>query len=197
MPKSSCRFCSWTRNSPAKPDSELREVEGKIAEFEERRVTAEDQLSRINIRAPASGTIHQSTVHTVNGVIGAGEPIMLIVPDTDTLTVEVKVAPQDIDQLVIGQSALLRFTAFNQHSTPEVTGVVSMIAADVTHDQRTNESYYVVRIMLGTKDVTSLGPVTLIPGMPVEAFIKTGERKVISYLTKPLTDQMMRAFRDQ
>lgn len=177
--------------------SELREVDGKIAEFEERRITAEDQLSRINIRAPASGTIHQSTVHTVNGVIGAGEPVMLIVPDADTLMVEVKVAPQDIDQLLIGQSALLRFTAFNQRSTPEVAGVVSMIAADVTRDQRTNESYYVVRIMLGAKDVASLGHVTLIPGMPVEAFIKTGERKVISYLTKPLTDQMMRAFRDQ
>lgn len=176
--------------------SELREVEGKIAEFEERKVTAEDQLSRMNIRAPASGTIHQSTVHTVNGVIGAGEPIMLIVPDTDTLAVEVKVAPQDIDQLLIGQDSLLRFTAFNQRTTPEVEGVVSMIAADVTHDPRTNESYYVARIALDMKAVARLGPVTLIPGMPVEAFIKTGDRKVISYLTKPLTDQMMRAFRD-
>ncbi|WP_237684330.1 HlyD family type I secretion periplasmic adaptor subunit [Pseudaminobacter soli (ex Zhang et al. 2022)] len=175
---------------------ELREVEGKIAEFEERRVTAEDQLSRVNIRAPASGTIHQSIVHTVNGVIGAGEPIMLIVPDTDTLTVEVKVAPQDIDQLLIGQRALLRFAAFNQRTTPEVAGVVSMIAADVTRDQRTNESYYVARLALTKKEVASLGPVTLIPGMPVEAFIKTQDRKVISYLMKPLTDQMMRAFRD-
>ncbi|QND66579.1 HlyD family type I secretion periplasmic adaptor subunit [Mesorhizobium loti] len=177
--------------------SELREVEAKIAEFEERNVTAEDQLSRIDIRAPASGTVHQSSVHTVGGVISAGEPIMLIVPDTDTLTVEVKAAPQDIDQLLIGQRALLRFTAFNVRTTPETEGVVSMIAADVTRDQHTNEVYYVVRITPDPKDSKKLGPVSLLPGMPVEAFIRTGDRKVLSYLMKPLTDQMMRAFRDQ
>jgi HlyD family secretion protein len=177
--------------------SELREVDSKIDEFEERKVTAEDQLARIDIRAPASGTVHQSTVHTVGGVISAGEPIMLIVPDTDTLTVEVKAAPQDIDQLLIGQRARLRFTAFNVRTTPETEGVVSMIAADVTRDQHTNEVYYEVRITPDPKDLQKLGPVSLIPGMPVEAFIQTGDRKVISYLMKPLTDQMMRAFRDQ
>ncbi|TGV50976.1 HlyD family efflux transporter periplasmic adaptor subunit, partial [Mesorhizobium sp. M2D.F.Ca.ET.160.01.1.1] len=95
------------------------------SEFEERKVTAEDQLSRIDIRAPSSGMVHQSSIHTVGGVISAGEPIMLIVPDTDTLTVEVKAAPQDIDQLLIGQHALLRFTAFNVRTTPETEGVVS------------------------------------------------------------------------
>lgn len=177
--------------------SELREIDSKIDEFEERKVTAEDQLSRIDIRAPSSGIVHQSTIHTVGGVISAGEPIMLIVPDTDTLTVEVKAAPQDIDQLLIGQSARLRFTAFNVRTTPETDGVVSMIAADVTHDQHTNETYYVVRITPDRKDLEKLGPVSLIPGMPVEAFIRTGDRKVISYLMKPLTDQMMRAFRDE
>ncbi|TGP22992.1 MULTISPECIES: HlyD family type I secretion periplasmic adaptor subunit [unclassified Mesorhizobium] len=177
--------------------SELREVEAKIAEFEEKKVTAEDQLSHIDIRAPASGTVHQSSIHTVGGVIGAGEPIMLIVPDTDALAVEVKAAPQDIDQLLIGQRALLRFTAFNVRTTPETEGVVSMIAADVTRDQHTNEIYYAVRITPDPKDFKRLGPVSLIPGMPVEAFIRTGDRKVLSYLMKPLTDQMMRAFRDQ
>lgn len=177
--------------------SELREVEAKIDEFEERKVTAQDQLSRIDIRAPASGTVHQSTVHTVGGVISAGEPIMLIVPDTDTLTVEVKAAPQDIDQLSVGQGARLRFTAFNVRTTPETKGVVSMIAADVTRDQHTNEAYYLVRIKPEPDDLKKLGPVSLLPGMPVEAFIGTGDRRVISYLMKPLTDQMMRAFRDQ
>ncbi|MBD9373705.1 HlyD family type I secretion periplasmic adaptor subunit [Rhizobium sp. ARZ01] len=177
--------------------SELREVDAKIAEFEERRVTAEDQLLRVDIRAPSSGTVHQSAVHTVGGVISAAEPIMLIIPDNDTLTVEAKVAPQDIDQLSVGQSALLRFTAFNQHSTPEVTGSVSMIAADVSHDQRTNETYYVVRIALNLEQSKRLGSASIVPGMPVEVFIKIGDRTVVSYLMKPLTDQMMRAFRDQ
>ncbi len=177
--------------------SELRDVDAKIAEFEERKVTAEDQLLRSDIRAPSSGTVNQSTVHTVGGVISAGEPIMRIIPDNDILTVEVKVAPQDIDQLLVGQNALLRFSAFNQRSTPEAPGVVSMISADVTRDQRTNESYYVARITPNLEKSERLSPVTLVPGMPVEVFIKIGERKVISYLMKPLTDQMMRAFRDQ
>lgn len=176
---------------------ELREVDAKIAEFEERKVTAEDQLARINIRAPASGTIHQSIVHTVGGVIGAGEAIMLVVPHSEALTVEAKVAPQDIDQLLVGQEALLRFTAFNLRSTPELTGAVSMVAADITRDQRTGESYYVVRISPRPEGLKGLGQMTLVPGMPVEVFIRAGERKVISYLMKPLTDQMMRAFRDQ
>jgi HlyD family secretion protein len=98
---------------------------------------------------------------------------------------------------LIGQRARLRFTAFNVRTTPETEGVVSMIAADVTRDQHTNEVYYEVRITPDPKDLKKLGPVSLIPGMPVEAFIQTGDRKVISYLMKPLTDQMMRAFRDQ
>jgi HlyD family secretion protein len=177
--------------------SELREVDAKIAEFEERRVAAEDQLLRIDIRAPTSGTVNQSTIHTVGGVISAGEPIMRIIPDDDILTVEVKVPPQDIDQLSIGQGALLRFSAFNQRITPEGPGVVSMVAADVTRDQRTNEAYYVARITPNFEKPDRLGPMALVPGMPVEVFIEIGERKVISYLMKPLTDQMMRAFRDQ
>jgi len=122
---------------------------------------------------------------------------MLIVPDTDRLTVEVKAAPQDIDQLLIGQRAFLRFTAFNTRTTPETEGVVSMISADVTRDQHTNEVYYVVRIAPDPRDLKKLGALSLVPGMPVEAFIRTGDRRVISYLMKPLTDQIMRAFRDQ
>lgn len=177
--------------------SELRDVDAKIAEFEEREVTAKDQLLRIEIRAPASGTVHQSTVHTIGGVIGAGEPIMMIIPDHDVLAVEAKVAPQDIDQIQVGQSALLRFTAFNQRITPEFQGIVSMIAADVTHDQRTNESYYVARITPTLDRPAHASPLALVPGMPAEVFITIRDRTMMSYLMKPLSDQMMRAFRDQ
>ena len=98
---------------------ETREIDAKIGEFVERKMTAEDQLKRIDIRAPQDGTVFQSTVHTVGGVITAGEPIMLIVPEADNLAVEAKVNPQDIDQLQLGQSALLRFSAFNQRTTPK------------------------------------------------------------------------------
>src|SRR5215831_14703990 len=113
---------------------ELRDIDGKIGEFVERKVTAEDQLRRTDIRAPQTGTVFQSTVHTVGGVITAGEPIMLIVPDADKLQVEAKVRPQDIDKVQFGQSAALRFSAFNMRTTPEIFGTVSQISADITTD---------------------------------------------------------------
>ena len=119
---------------------EMREIDGKIGEFVERKVTAEDQLKRIDIRAPQDGTVFQSTVHTVGGVITAGDAIMLIVPDADNLTVEAKVNPQDIDQVQIGQTALLRFSAFNQRTTPEIYGTVTRISADTSTDQRTGQT---------------------------------------------------------
>jgi HlyD family secretion protein len=176
---------------------ELREIDAKIGEFVERKVTAEDELKRMDLRAPQAGTVHQSTAHTVGGVINSGEEIMLIVPKADNLAVEVKVAPQDIDQLSFGQTALLRFSAFNQRTTPEISGAISRISADITTEERTGQSYYTVRIAMADEEISRLGKVALQPGMPVEAFIKTGDRKVISYLVKPLNDQITRAFREQ
>ena len=176
---------------------DMREVDAKIGEFVERKVSAEDQLKRIDIRAPQDGTVLQSTVHTVGGVITAGDPIMLIVPGADNLLVEAKFNPQDVDQLQLGQSATLRFSAFNQRTTPEIIGKVTRISADTTTDQRTGQSYYVVRIAMPTEEILRLGDVKLIPGMPVEAFVQTGDRTVFSYLVKPLSDQLMRAFREK
>ncbi|HWV55257.1 HlyD family type I secretion periplasmic adaptor subunit [Pseudorhodoplanes sp.] len=176
---------------------EMRDVDAKIGEFVERKVTAEDQLRRIDIRAPQSGTVFQSTVHTVGGVISAGDTIMLIVPAADNLTVEAKVNPQDINLLQVGQKAILRFTAFNQQTTPEIDGTVSRISADITTDQRTGVGYYTIRIALPAEQVLRLGDVRLVPGMPVEAFVQTGDRTVMSYLMKPLTDHFNRAFREK
>jgi HlyD family secretion protein len=122
---------------------------------------------------------------------------MLIVPQADKLIVEAKVAPQDIDQLRIGQTAVLRFSAFNQRTTPEIKGTLSRISADAVTDQRTGLSYYTIRIALSPQELERLGAVTLVPGMPVEVFVQTGERKVLSYLTKPLHDQIVRAFREK
>ena len=176
---------------------ELREIDGKIGEFVERKVTAEDQLKRVDIRAPQDGTVFQSAVHTVGGVITAGEPIMMIVPEADNLAVEAKTNPAEIDQLQIGQRALLRFTNFNQRSTPEIYGVVTRISADISTDQRSGASYYTIRIGMPAGEVAKLGDVKLVPGMPVETFIQTGDRTVISYLAKPFTDQLKRAFREK
>jgi HlyD family secretion protein len=176
---------------------EMRDVDAKIGEFVERKVTAEDQLRRIDIRAPQDGTVFQSTVHTVGGVISAGDAIMLVVPAADNLTVEAKVNPQDINQLQVGQKAILRFTAFNQQSTPEIEGSVSRISADISVDQRTGLGYYTIRIALPPEQVARLGDVKLVPGMPVEAFVQTGDRTVMSYLMKPMTDHFNRAFREK
>lgn len=176
---------------------DLRETNDKIGEFVERKVTAEDQLRRIDIRAPQDGVVLQSNVHTVGGVITAGDTLMLIVPQTDSLSVEARVNPQDIDKLLIGQKTVLRLTAFNQRTTPELNGEVSRVSADTTTDQRTGQAYYTIRISLPPSEVARLGDVRLIPGMPVEAFVQTGERTMLSYLAKPLSDQFMRAFREK
>ena len=176
---------------------ELRDVDGKIGEFVERKITAEDQLKRIDIRAPQDGTVFQLAFHTVGGVITAGDPIMLIVPEADNLSVEVKVNPQDIDQLQLNQKAILRFSAFNARTTPEIEGIVTRISADTSTDQRTGQTYYTLRISMPAEQIERLGNVKLLPGMPVEAFVQTGERTMLSYLMKPLHDQVMRAFREK
>jgi HlyD family secretion protein len=176
---------------------DLRETKDKIGEFVERKVTAEDQLRRIDIRAPQDGVVEQSNVHTVGGVITAGDTIMLIVPQTDDLQVEAKVNPHDIDKLQVGQKTLLRLSAFNQRTTPELNGVVSRVSPDVTTEQRTGQSYYTIRVSMPPAEIARLGDVKLIPGMPVEAFVQTGDRTMLSYLMKPLRDQLMRAFREK
>ena len=176
---------------------ELREVDGKIGELVERKVAAEDQLKRTDIRAPQDGTVFQLAVHTIGGVITAGDPIMLIVPEADNLLVEVKVNPQDIDQLQPNQKAILRFSAFNIRTTPEIEGVVTRISADTSTDQRTGQSYYTVRIAMPADQIERLGEVKLLPGMPVEAFMQTRDRTMLSYLIKPLHDQFLRAFREK
>lgn len=175
--------------------SDLREMDARIGEYVERRVAAEDQLKRVDILAPQDGVVHQLAVHTVGGVIAPGEQIMMIVPEVDKLVVEAKVAPQDIDQIYYGQATNLRFSAFNQKTTPEITGTVERISADVTVDQRTGASYYLVRVATSQEQIKRLGEFHLMPGMPVEAFITTGERSVLSYFLKPLMDQASRSFR--
>ena len=140
---------------------ELREANEKIAELTQRRIGALDQLKRVDIRAPHDGIVHELAVHTVGGVVAAGETLMWIVPGDEMLSVEVKVAAQDRDQLHIGQNALMRMTAFNQRTTPEIFGEVSVIAADLVEDQRTGLQYYPVRLKISEQERERLGGNTL------------------------------------
>lgn len=176
---------------------ESREIQAKMAEQVERKVAAEDQLKRIDIRAPQDGTVMQLAVHTIGGVVNASEPLMLIVPAADKLTVEARIPPQSIDQVRVGQTAALRFSAFDMRTTPEIFGTVGVVSADITQDEKSGTSYYTVRIALPPDEIARLDGLKLVPGMPVETFIQTDERTVISYLVKPLRDQIVKAFRER
>lgn len=176
---------------------ELRETETKINEMQERRIQAEDQLRRIEIRAPISGIVHQLSVHTVGGVVNSTEALMQIVPQTDRLIVEVRIAPQDIDQVHVGQDARVRFTAFNQRTTPELHGTLFRVASDVTKDPQTGVMYFTGGISITEEELGRLKGPKLIAGMPADAFIRTGERTFASYLVKPLSDQMQRSMRER
>lgn len=177
--------------------TELRDIDAKTGEYVERKVAAEDELKRIEIRAPQDGTVHQSNAHTLGGVIGPGETIMLIVPKADNLTVEARVAPNDIDQVHVGQTVNLRLSAFNQRTTPVIAGTVSRVSADIMSDEKTGTSYYTVRIAMPGEETARQGDVALVPGMPVECFFVTGKRTALSYLLKPVSDQVARAFREE
>jgi len=176
---------------------DLADVEAKIAELEERQVAARDQLKRLDIRAPLNGKIYQLAVHTVGGVINPGEPLMLLAPDQRALTVEARIATRSIDQIAVGQQVDIRFTAFDQKTTPEVTGNVTSISPDIITDPKSGQSYYAVRVVPIVESLSRLGGLSLYPGMPAEVFIKTGDRQALSYFAKPLTDQMKHAFREE
>ena len=177
--------------------SELRDAQTKIAELLEQRVAAEARLKRTKIDAPRSGYIHQLDVHTIGGVVTAGEPLMLIVPKSDTLVLEAQVEPQKIDQVRGGQTAIVRFSAFDQSTTPELNGEVFRVSADLTQTSDDVPAYYTVWIRLATSELQRISDQDLKPGMPAEVFIQTGNRTALSYLLKPLTDQIKRTFRER
>jgi HlyD family secretion protein len=174
---------------------ELRTLEARLAELNERRIAAEDKLRQTAIRSPISGTVNQLNVTTLGGVVTPAEPIATIVPDNALLTVEFRVRPTDVDQIGVGQPAKLKLTAFNQRTTPEVDGVVTKVSAAAQQDSATGESFYMAEVSL--KDQSQLGELTLVPGMPVEAFVQTDEMTAIAYLLRPFTDQIARAFREE
>ena len=183
-----------TQNMQTDASKELREIEARIAELLERKIAAEDQLKRIYLRAPQTGYVHDLTVHTIGGVIGPGESVMTIVPTHETLSVEVRIGTADIDQVAVGQEAVLRFPALNQRTTPEIKGTVSRVGADLTKDPQANAVFFTLRISVADNDRDAF---KLVPGMPVEAFISTHERTALSYLMKPISDQVTKAFRER
>lgn len=175
----------------------LQDVRAKIAKLEEDKISAEDELQRVVIRAPQSGYIHELAVHTIGGVLAAEEVAMLVVPGEDVLLVETAVRPVDVDQLRVGQEARIRFPNFDARTTPELTAELLTVSADLETDERTGESHYTVRLKIKDDEMQKLEGKTLVPGMPVEAFVTTQDRTVLSYLMKPVVDQVKHAMREK
>ena len=175
---------------------ELGEAESRIAELRERQLEAQTKLTRTSLRAPLSGLVHQLTVHTIGGVIGAGDTIMQIVPQADELVIEARVRTQDIDEIVEGQGAIIRFTAFNQRNTMQAMAEVIHVSADTSQETRDAPPTFAVRLRLSADELDKLGDLTLKPGMPADVFIQTRTRTPLSYLLQPLSDQIARSFRE-
>ena len=135
-------------------------------------------------------------MHTVGGVVSPGEPVLQIVPEDDELVIRARVQPQDIDKVSVGQSARVRLTAFDLRSTPQLTGQVDVVSADRMTDAATGSTYFEVLTRIPDSELDALVDLRLVPGMPAETFIDTGERTPLSYLLKPLADGFARAFRD-
>ncbi|KQV70202.1 HlyD family type I secretion periplasmic adaptor subunit [Rhizobium sp. Root1220] len=176
---------------------QLRQAQGDLGEYSERLVAAEDELKHVDIRAPQAGVVHELAVHAAGAVVASGQAIMQIVPDRDDLTPELKLSPQDIDQVTVGQTVTLRLSAFSQRTAPELNGRVSSVTADLITDQRSGQSYYGVRVHIPSTEWQRVGTLVPIAGMPVEAFMETGERTALAYLAKPFIDQAARAFREE
>jgi HlyD family secretion protein len=176
---------------------ELQDVRSRIAQLEEQQIAAEDQLRRVEIRAPRAGIVHQLSVHTIGGVLAAGETAMLIVPREDVLVVEARIPPVSIDRVASGQAARVRFPSFDQRVTPDVAARLVTVSPDLTRDEVSGLDFYTARLAISEEDLEALQGQSLVPGMPVEVFMTTGERTVLSYLVKPLSDQIAHAFRER
>ncbi|MEP1207661.1 MAG: HlyD family type I secretion periplasmic adaptor subunit [Rhizobiaceae bacterium] len=177
--------------------SQLEETEKEIARLLEQRAALSDRLARMEIRSPRSGLVHQLNVHTRGAVVTPAEPILHIVPNKDQLIVESQIAPTDIDQVHLKQSATIRFPGLNQRKTPELTASITAISAGTLQDQLTGLHHFTVRLNLDKEQVKRLDKIQLLPGMPVETLIKTGDRSILSYVIKPLTDHLSRALNEE
>ncbi len=180
----------------AEAGQRLADVNAALNQQQMRSVSAEDTQDRSLIRAPHDGIVDKLAIGTVGAVIRPAETIMEIVPDKDRLLVEGMISPADVDQVHVGLPARIRFTGVNSTATPEIPGRVTFVAAERTVDRETRQNYYAVRVEVDENALKKERDVQLKPGMPAEIFIETGERSMLSYLTKPLRDQFARAFRD-
>lgn len=186
-----------TKSNEEEIVAQLRDAQENIADLKERLIAARDVLERTRIYATSSGIVIGLSVHTIGAVIHPGEKILEIVPQDEELIFEVKVPLTDIDDVAIGQKAVLRLLAFSFRQSLLIDGEVIFASADRMTDERTGESYYSVRIRVPPEELAKLDNVRLQPGMPVDAQIKTGKRTMLQYIITPVTDILARAFKEK
>ena len=174
--------------------SELGKVQAELYDVNQRFVAATDKVSRIDIKAPANGRVLGLSVHTLGGVIAPGHPILDIVPQKEELIIDAQVSAIDIDKVRVGLLAEVRFSAFKQALTAKMEGKVINLSADRIVDEKTGAPYYQAVIELTPDSYSKLGDLELVPGMPAEVLINTGERTVFEYLMQPITNAFARAF---
>lgn len=177
--------------------TELNAVRANIADVEEQLIAATSVAERTVVRAPTAGVVVRAAHNSPGGVIRAGELIFELLPTTDELVVEARLSPRDIDAVRIGQHANMRFSALNLRRTPEVPGTVTYVSADRRVDEATNEAFFTARLKITDDLPPEISKDQIYPGMPVEAFISTGERTFLEYLLKPIQDSFSRAFREE
>jgi HlyD family type I secretion membrane fusion protein len=176
--------------------TDLREAVMEGEELVLQIVTARKQLERIEILSPVDGIVHEMQVFNAGGVVPPGETILQIIPVSEGVDFEVKLDPNAIDQVALGQRAKVVFSAFNARTAPEIFGTVSGISPSSVSDPATGQSFYRVTLAIPPQELAQLDGHEILPGMPIEAFLQTGDRTVLNYLTRPLSDQLRRAFRD-
>ncbi|MFM1816330.1 MAG: hypothetical protein RLZ98_3025 [Pseudomonadota bacterium] len=184
------------RTQMVKARREVAAMEGEIGELSSELARFGDDKRRLEVRAPIAGQVLGLQVHTLGGVVSAGQEVMRIVPAGAELIIEGRVDPADIDQVRPGQNVNIRLSSFNQRTTPEVKGTVTNVSGDLVTDERKEHQYYRVHVRLGPGQGARLGGKSLVPGMPADIFIETDSRTVLSYLMKPLSDQLQRALKE-
>ena len=178
--------------------NELVAVNGEIAQLEEAMTATEDVFRRTEIRAPVAGTVLNLAVRTLGGIVQPGEALLEIVPAEDRLVIEARLSPNDIDMVAIGQPARVHLTPYASRDVPPLLGRLTFISPDSTYDERTQQTYYALRVEVDPETITPLpGGVELSPGMPAEVFIVTGEQSLFAYFAAPVARSFRRAFTEE
>jgi HlyD family secretion protein len=190
------KIAEVSRNAHTDVLTQLQTITEQLAQVEQECNTSRDRLQRLEIRAPRSGYVHELAVHTVGGIVAPGQTLMSIIPNTEPLLVSAKIKPEEVDQVHVGQAATIRISSFKLAVTPELDSTVTSLSPDRLVDS-SGQAFFSVKIAVAPGELTKLQGKELTPGLPAEVMIRGERRRVITYLTQPLTEKLALAFREK